>query len=158
MIVWVVSTEDHQTGGDQRLHGYDGETGAVVYGGGGPNELMAGTHYYSTTGIAARGRIYVAGDNKVYAFQMPEPTPAPRATPSPRPRPTPERRPTPPQAPSVVSRESQISPRVSRRAEAPESEISIPGLFKNERSRLKNGLTKSGQISINGVFLHLEVS
>jgi hypothetical protein len=53
MIVWVVGTEDHQTGGDQRLHGYDGETGAVVYGGGGPNELMAGTHYYSTTGIAA---------------------------------------------------------------------------------------------------------
>jgi len=65
MIVWVVGTEDHQTGGDQRLHGYDGETGAVVYAGGGPNELMAGTHYYSTTGIAARGRIYVAGDNKV---------------------------------------------------------------------------------------------
>jgi hypothetical protein len=32
---------------------------------GGANELMAGTHYYSTTGIAARGRIYVAGDNKV---------------------------------------------------------------------------------------------
>jgi hypothetical protein len=24
---------------------------------GGPNELMAGTHYYSTTGIVARGRI-----------------------------------------------------------------------------------------------------
>lgn len=106
MIVWVVGTADHQTGGDQRLHGYDGETGAVVYGGGGPNEMMAGTHYYSTTGIAARSRIYVAGDNKVYAFQVPEPTPTPRPTPSPRPRPTPERRPTPPQAPRVVSRES----------------------------------------------------
>ena len=34
----------HGNGGDQRLHGYDGETGAVVYDGGGPNELMAGTH------------------------------------------------------------------------------------------------------------------
>ena len=45
MIVWVVGTEDHLTAGDQRLHGYDGETGAVVYDGGGPNELMAGTHY-----------------------------------------------------------------------------------------------------------------
>jgi len=55
MIVWVVGTEDHLTGGDQRLHGYDGDTGAVAYGGGGPNELMAGTHYYSTTGIVARG-------------------------------------------------------------------------------------------------------
>ena len=72
MIVWVVGTEDHATQGDQRLHGYDGDTGAVVYDGGGPNELMAGTHYYSTTGIVARGRIYVAGDNKVYAFDLPE--------------------------------------------------------------------------------------
>src|SRR4030095_14659596 len=64
MIVWVVG------GDDQRLHGYDGDTGAVVYAGGGANELMAGTHSYSTTGIAARGRIYVAGDNKVYAFTV----------------------------------------------------------------------------------------
>ena len=38
-IVWVVGTQ-----GDQRLHGYDGDTGAVIYGGGGANELMAGTH------------------------------------------------------------------------------------------------------------------
>jgi hypothetical protein len=29
MIVWAVGTE-----GDQRLHGYDGDAGAVVYGGG----------------------------------------------------------------------------------------------------------------------------
>ena len=93
MIVWVVGTEDHLTGGDQRLHGYDGDTGAVIYDGGGPNELMAGTHYYSTTGIVARGRIYVAGDNKVYAFALPRETS--RANPTPRPRPTPPRRPTP---------------------------------------------------------------
>ena len=39
MIVWIVGTD-----GDQRLHGYDGDTGTVVYAGGGPNELMAGTH------------------------------------------------------------------------------------------------------------------
>ena len=97
MIVWVVGTEDHQTGGDQRLHGYDGNSGAVIYDGGGPNELMAGTHYYSTTGIVARGRIYVAGDNKVYAFQLPQTTPTPRPTPSPRPRPTPAPRPIAPQ-------------------------------------------------------------
>ena len=93
MIVWVVGTEDHVTAGDQRLHGYDGNTGAVVYDGGGPNELMAGTHFYSTTGIVARGRIYVAGDDKVYAFAVPEPTPTPRATPTPRSRPTPHPRP-----------------------------------------------------------------
>jgi hypothetical protein len=109
MIVWVVGTEDHQTGGDQRLHGYDGHTGAVVYDGGGSNELMAGTHYYSTTGIVARGRIYVAGDNKVYAFAVPESSPTPtvtptatptltptRSSPTPRPRPAPRPRPTPP--------------------------------------------------------------
>jgi hypothetical protein len=99
MIVWVVGTEDHRTGGDQRLHGYDGETGAVVYDGGGPNELMAGTHYYSTTGIVARGRTYVAGDNKVYAFAVPggTPTPTPTSTPTltPTPRPSPTPRPYP---------------------------------------------------------------
>jgi hypothetical protein len=97
MIVWVVGTEDHGNHGDQRLHGYDGETGAVVYGGGGPNELMAGTHFYSTTGIAARGHIYIAGDNKVYAFAVPQATATatPRPTPTPRPRPNPRPRPTP---------------------------------------------------------------
>jgi outer membrane protein assembly factor BamB len=95
MIVWVVGTDDHGNPGDQRLHGYDGDTGAVVYAGGGPNELMAGTHFYSTTGIAARGRIYVAGDNKVYAFAAPLPTATPRPTPTPRPRPNPGPRPTP---------------------------------------------------------------
>ena len=94
MIVWVVGTEDHATAGDQRLHGYDGDTGAVLYDGGGPNELMAGTHYYSTTGIVARGRIYVAGDNKVYAFAVPSPSPTPRLTPTPRPRPTAAPRPS----------------------------------------------------------------
>jgi hypothetical protein len=72
MIVWVVGTEDHQTGGDQRLHGYDGDTGAIVYGGGGPNELIAGTHYYSTTGIVARGRIYIAGVIKYMPLPCPE--------------------------------------------------------------------------------------
>jgi hypothetical protein len=91
MIVWVVGTEDHLTVGDQRLHGYSGDTGAVVYDGGGPNELMAGTHYYSTTGIVARGRIYVAGDNKVYAFALSRPAPTPRARPTPVPRPFPPR-------------------------------------------------------------------
>jgi outer membrane protein assembly factor BamB len=114
MIVWVVGTQDphHPGGGDQRLHGYDGETGAVIYGGGGPNELMAGTHTYNTTGIAARGRIYVAGDNKVYAFEVsgsaPTPTVTPTITPTPtssptptaRPIPTPRPRPSPPPRPT----------------------------------------------------------
>ena len=106
MIVWVVGT-----GGDQRLHGYDGDTGAVVYAGGGTNELMAGTHSYSTTGIAARGRIYVAGDNKVYAFALPggtpSPTPTASVTPSVSPTPTPTATatatPTPPVTPTPTA-------------------------------------------------------
>ncbi len=52
------------------MHGYDGETGDVVYSGGGANELMTGTRRFNT-GIAAHGRIYVANDNKVYAFTVP---------------------------------------------------------------------------------------
>lgn len=65
--VWVVGSE-----GDQRLHGYNGDTGAVVYAGGGANELMTGTRKWNT-GIEARGRIYLANDNKVYAFTVPIP-------------------------------------------------------------------------------------
>ncbi len=80
-IIWVVGT-----GGDEKLHGYDGDTGAVIFAGGGANETMAGTHSYSTTGIVARGRIYVAGDNQVYAFAV-RPRPTPRGRPTPRPRP-----------------------------------------------------------------------
>ena len=77
MIVWTVGTSSDNTGtdGDQRLHGYDGDTGAVVYGGGGAHELMAYTHKWRTTGIVARGRIYVAGANKVFAFKVPGGTP-----------------------------------------------------------------------------------
>jgi PQQ enzyme repeat len=84
-IVWVVGA-----GGDQRLHGYNGDTGAVIYAGGGPNELMANTRKWNT-GIVARGRIYFAADNKVYAFAVtagtPTPTPPPTATPTPTPTP-----------------------------------------------------------------------
>jgi hypothetical protein len=90
MIVWVIGTAGQGANGDQQLHGYDGNTGAVIYDGGGPSELIPGTHSYSTTGIVARGRIYVAGDNKVYAFEVPaiRPTPTPRVRPTPGPRPT----------------------------------------------------------------------
>src|SRR5438105_9515199 len=48
-IVWVVGAE-----GDQRLHGYNGDTAAVVYAGGGANELMTATRQWNT-GIVARG-------------------------------------------------------------------------------------------------------
>jgi len=95
-IVWVVGAE-----GDQRLYGYDGDTGAVIYAGGGPNELMANTHKWNT-GIVARGRIYFAADHKVYAFTVPTgtPTPTPTATPTSTPTPTPS--PTPTATPTIT--------------------------------------------------------
>ena len=74
-IVWVVGAQ-----GDHRLHGYNGDTGAVVYAGGGANELMTGDRKWNS-GIVARGSIYVANDNKVYAFRVPAGTPTP-ATPT----------------------------------------------------------------------------
>ena len=44
MIVWAVGTDKRgSTWATSGLHGYDGDTGAVVYAGGGANELMAGT-------------------------------------------------------------------------------------------------------------------
>src|SRR6266705_2416079 len=70
-IVWVAGVQ-----GDQRLHGYNANTGAVVYAGGGANELMTGTRQWNT-GIVARGRIYFAADNKIYAFRLPAGTPTP---------------------------------------------------------------------------------
>ena len=77
VIVWVAGVA-----GDQRLHAYDGDTGVVIYAGGGANELMSGTRQWNT-GMVARGRIYFGADNKVYAFRVPgapTPTPTPTAT------------------------------------------------------------------------------
>ena len=107
-IVWVAGVQ-----GDQRLHGYNADTGAVVYAGGGANELMTGTRQWNT-GIVARGRIYFAADNKVYAFRLPTatPTPTPTATatrngnshlnsdPTPAPSPTPTATVTPTATPT----------------------------------------------------------
>src|SRR6266404_8445440 len=78
-IVWVAGVQ-----GDQRLHGYNADTGAVVYTGGGANELMTGTRQWNT-GIVARGRIYFGADNKIYAFSLPAGTPTPTPTASPTP-------------------------------------------------------------------------
>ena len=77
VIVWVAGVA-----GDQRLHAYNGDTGAVIYTGGGTNELMNGTRQWNT-GMVARGRIYFGADNKVYAFKLPAGTPTPTPTGSP---------------------------------------------------------------------------
>jgi hypothetical protein len=65
VVVWGIGA-----GSDQRLHGFDGDTGAVVFNGGGASELMAATHAFQTA-IAARGRIFVAADRRIYAFAVP---------------------------------------------------------------------------------------
>jgi hypothetical protein len=65
VVVWGIGSE-----GTQRLYGFDGDTGATIFSGGGANELMAHTRRFNT-GIVARGRIYAANDNKVYAFNVP---------------------------------------------------------------------------------------
>jgi hypothetical protein len=93
-IVWVVGAQ-----GDNRLHGYNGDTGAVVYAGGGANELMTGTRKWNS-GIAARGSIYVANDNRVYKFNVPTGTPTP--TPSVTPTSTPPITPTPTATPTAT--------------------------------------------------------
>jgi hypothetical protein len=66
-IVWVIGSE-----GDQRLHGYNGDTGAVIFNGGGANQLMANTRRFNTA-MAARGRIFVGNDNRIYEFSVPVP-------------------------------------------------------------------------------------
>src|SRR5438309_10627267 len=76
MIVWYAATTGS---GDQRLHAYEGDTGAIIYAGGGTNELMTGTRQWNT-GMVARGRIYFGADNKVYAFRVPAGSPTPTAT------------------------------------------------------------------------------
>ncbi len=70
-IVWAFGT-----GTSARLFGYNGDTGAVVFNGGGATDTFSGTRNFNT-GIAARGRIYLAGDNKVTAFKVPFNPPAP---------------------------------------------------------------------------------
>jgi hypothetical protein len=64
-IVWAFGT-----GTGARLFGYNGDSGAVIFNGGGATDTISGARNFNT-GIAARGRIYVAGDNKVHAFSVP---------------------------------------------------------------------------------------
>lgn len=61
-IVWSVGAE-----GDNRLHGFAADTGDVVFDGGGVAEHMSSVRRY-TTPIVAKGRIFVAADDELYAF------------------------------------------------------------------------------------------
>jgi len=61
-IVWVVGAES-----DERLHGFDGDTGATVFDGGGSGDVMGSTSRFITP-MVAKGRLFVAGNNQLYAF------------------------------------------------------------------------------------------
>ena len=67
VIVWA-----YGHGTNQRLFGYNGDTGATIFAGGGANDTISGGRTFNT-GIAARGRIYIACNDKVYAFKVPFP-------------------------------------------------------------------------------------
>jgi hypothetical protein len=61
-IVWVVGAA-----GDELLHGFDALTGAVLFDGGGSANAMTGVRNFATP-LFAHGKIYVAGQGKIYAF------------------------------------------------------------------------------------------
>jgi hypothetical protein len=61
-IVWILGAE-----GDDRLHGFRGDTGQELFSGGGPSEQMRGLRHFQTL-IAAGDRLYVAADSRVYAL------------------------------------------------------------------------------------------
>jgi hypothetical protein len=61
-VVWTV-------GGlaSNRLHAFDGETGSLLFDGGGEAEQMTQVHHFQTP-IAVNGRIFVAANDQLYAF------------------------------------------------------------------------------------------
>ena len=61
-IVWTIGSE-----GSQELRGFDGDTGAMIYAGAIDDKQAAFRRFVSP--IVGKGRIYVAGDQGVYAFR-----------------------------------------------------------------------------------------
>ena len=61
-IVWILGAE-----GDERLHGYRGDTGEPLFTGGGPGEALSGLRHFQSL-LAAGNRLYVGADGGLYAF------------------------------------------------------------------------------------------
>lgn len=58
-LVWAMSAS--------RLHAFDAATGDEVLAGGGPGDAMSNVQYFQAP-IVAKGRVYVAGASRLYAF------------------------------------------------------------------------------------------
>lgn len=63
-IVWTAGAEY-----TNQMHAYDGETGALLYTGGGPDEHMGNIRHFQVP-IVVNGRIFVAADDELYAFTV----------------------------------------------------------------------------------------
>ena len=63
-IVWAVGAE-----GDDRLHGFRGDTGQEIFTGA-ADDRMSGLRHLATILVAA-GRFYIAGDGRIFAFELP---------------------------------------------------------------------------------------
>ncbi len=63
-VVWMLGAE-----GDNRLHGFRGDTGEPVFDGGGRGDRMSGLHHFQDL-LPAGGRLYVGGDDRLYAFSF----------------------------------------------------------------------------------------
>ena len=61
-IVWIVGAE-----GDNRLHGFNGDSGELLFTGGGAQEVMTGLHHFQTL-IVGSDRLYVGADGRIYSF------------------------------------------------------------------------------------------
>jgi hypothetical protein len=61
-IVWILGAE-----GDDRLHGYRGDTGEPLNAGGGQDDEMPGLRHFQDL-LATADRLYVGADDRLYAF------------------------------------------------------------------------------------------
>ncbi len=61
-IVWITGAE-----GDNRLHGFRGDTGEELFAGGASADAMSGLRHFGTILVAAH-RLYIPADGRIYAF------------------------------------------------------------------------------------------
>jgi hypothetical protein len=64
-IVWAVGAE-----GDERLHGFRGDNGQELYGASSSGDGKSGLRHFVTILVAERC-FYIAGDGRIFAFQLP---------------------------------------------------------------------------------------